>query len=301
MSSGRSLPLFLLFLCLPGSVQAWYLESNASHTLGPDNYNSSSGYIEAGQDEGFSIRPGFSTQHSLDSDPTRTVSLRLGWSSENLALGCDGSSTPPANDYKSHSLGCDAAYSLHFGSRSGDDKTESRSSGGLSRIDIGGSFLYTDHKETWERVIRVRRRVIGTETIILDAGQYDMTGTLGARIFDLETSGEITFSKYDRHIPTDETPAMAVAVTRGANPAVYGFQDWVGRARLSWSRFAVFQPFMEWSYTKYKMVSQYPQKTYTAGLSTTLGPITVKGSWDLYVRGSGDKRSYYTSAATYRF
>ena len=143
--------------------------------------------------------------------------------------------------------------------------------------------------------------MVGTSTIIHDTGQYDFTGTLGARLFDFETSGDITFSKYDQHIPSDETPAIQAAVTRGANPAVYGFQDYAGRAKLSWARFPIFQPFAEWSYTKYKMVSQYPRKTYTAGLAATLGPITVKGSWDLYVRGSGDKRSYYTFAATYRF
>ncbi|MBI5624733.1 MAG: hypothetical protein HY924_13220 [Elusimicrobia bacterium] len=298
----RSRLLFLAALILPATARAWYMESSASHTRGPDDYDATSGAVELGQDEGFLMRPGFSTYHSLGTDPSHTVSLRLGWFNDSLSLGCDGSVTPPANDYKSHSLGCDGTYSINLDDRGTDD--EGNASGPaplLSRVDLGGSFLYTDHKETAEQIIRFRKRVVGVNTIIRDTGQYDMTGSLGTKVLDFELGGDITFSKYDKHIITDEIPALAAAVTRGANPAVYGFQDWKGKARLSWTRFPVLQPFAEWSYTKYKMVAQYPQKVYTAGLTTVLGPVTVKGSWDLNLRGGGDKRSYFTLGATWRY
>jgi hypothetical protein len=292
-----------LALLLASPARAWYLESNASHTMGPDNYNASSGYIEAGQDEGFSLRPSFSTYHSLDTDPSHTAGVRLGWTSEALSLGFDASFTPPANDYQNHALGFDAVYSLNLDQGpNADEDGSARPSRGLSRLDFGFAALYTDHKEANMVAIRnLRRRIIGTRTIILDAGQYDLTGTLGARLFDFETSADITFSKYDRHIPTDETPALIAAVTRGANPTVYGFQDWVGKARLSWGRFAVFQPFGEFSYTKYKILSQYPQRIFTAGLTSAFGPVSLRGSWDLYCRGGADKRSYVSLGATFRY
>lgn len=289
----RSL-LFTTLLLLPAALRAedgdakplW--KSAVRGTIGSGKYIGRGATLQYG--DLWRVKGSYSDyRFNGSTGTTRTASVRGAYQGENLSAGITLSLTPRNNSYANRSFGADGAWTFVFDDGDGDGP------GGLEEMEFGGWWTQTRHSQ-----IVPATPVLPTErTIIINQHDIGMSASATAWNFTLSIDGYR--SLYDQDF--SQLPAAVRLRPRLAETAslVNSFPDRGGSARIEWSHWRAFVPYISAAATHYSIQPQPAALTCGMGAAMKYGNFGLDLGYELTrQKGAGDTK-YFNFGVSAKF
>ena len=301
----------ILFCAAP--ARAFFVKPALKQTRGSRHYVSSSGSVDFGTDD-LHVKPSVSAYHSDDTTGTfKTWSARAAYDYEKYEFALTGGFSPRVNGYANHFLGGEISAGFDF-EKGGVDRPEelaaddekkepSRRKFGVSRVDLTGAILRTDHSDEFSGTVNKKGQLVlvHSTTSTLAIGQTDFEGTVGVDITKVRLEVDLTKSVYNQDISRIGARAAQVTMLSGLTSTIQGFPDVNVNARLDLKMWAVVTPWTSYTYTTYKIQQPF-SKAYAAGLDAVpIEDLTLSASVQSLVQGGQPTKGYVSLQAAYRF
>ncbi|MFA6583538.1 MAG: hypothetical protein WCS77_04500 [Elusimicrobiaceae bacterium] len=277
-----------------------YFNGGVNAVSGSDEYQSYRFFGEIGTESGFSLRPQVYTfKDKFVSSTMMDYRLRAGMDTQYFGVGLTGLWVPEQNGYSRKGGVADVTFTFSptegkVGRLAGPSRESgAKSSRGVTRIDVGGSLHYYQHRFT----SAYYAPLTGDS---LDINETDMSLFAGVEIMGTVLSG--TYMKnlnYSKTAPESPQPYMNDLPGLMTYQSGYVNQSW--NLRLDWNMIPAVSPFLSYTYTQYKTF--YPNsKNYLMGISANLSMLNVTAAYQIYDPGESLKtRNAFTLGAGLQF
>ena len=303
----------VMILAVPARAHAFWFNGGVKGTVGTEEYRGADASAQIGGDH-LSIKPMFSEYSSTATVGTfKTASVRIGYDTDLFGIGVTGGGTPRIDGYSNVFGGVDGVLSLTPGSGGpvkritpGQGSAGGARGEGLTRIDIGASFMHTAHRDSFQAApgqIGVRGPgVFGAPRPItpLTIGQNDLTGSVGIKLLGLLFSGAFTKTVYDKDLTTNLVRALPVVRLNGQDVTTQALPDTNTAFRLELDQLPLITPFATYVHTRYK-VGQSNSNALTVGLNVELSILEVVASVEHLAQVGAADRNYISLGANVRF
>ena len=299
----------------PARADGIWFNGGAKGTVGTEEYRGVDASAQIGGDS-FSIRPMFSEYSSTATVGTfKTASVRLGYDTNIFGIGVTGGGTPRVNGYSNVFGGVDAVLSFTPGS-GGPMRRITPSQGsaggargeGLTRIDLGVSFMHTAHRDSFQAHDAGQvglRGPAGTLTVnprssAFTIGQNDLTGSVGIKLLGLLFSGSFTKTVYDKDLAANLVRALPVERLSGQDVTTQGMPDTNTAFRAEMDQLPLITPWASYVHTRYKL-GQNNSNAVSVGLNVELSILEVVASVEHLAQVGAADRNYASLGANIRF
>lgn len=298
-------------LCAPARADSdFWFNGGARGTAGTHSYFGSDWWAQLGSGD-LSVKPMFSEYHSdLSSGTYKTISARAAYDTKLLGLGLTVGGTPKENGYSNGFVGVDGTLSITPGMSgpvkriSSAQETSGPARGkGVARIDIGGAFLHTTHRDDLQAVsgeAGMRGGRVASRGSTLSIGQNDLTGSVGVSVLDVLASVDVTKSIYSRDLAAVNARAAQVVRLTGVASAIQGFPDTSTSVRVELGMLPLITPYADYVHTKYEL-SQPDSNALTVGGYAELGIVEVSASYEHLAQSGQVDENYLSLGGTVRF
>ena len=287
----KKLLVSLTMLAALGMNAAAYFDGNITGTTGPGGYKGTKLDLTIGSGK-LDIQPSMASYASdktaFGGDTYRTYALRAAWEAEKYTIAGLAGATPVVNNYSNKFFGGDLTLTLtpggggHSrlvgpGSRPGSGGGE-----GVSRIDIGAAFKYTQH--TQAQLVGADKKTDQTEGSLF----------AGAKILMVNLSASYTAYKYgakDATLLINPIPGQGFAYNAMPNSSVNVKLDLPAQTLLT--------PFISYTSTKYEGTVK-DSHAYLVGAYIDLNMITANVGYQIFNDGNTNT-SYITLGAGVKF
>lgn len=218
---------------------------------------------------------------------TRTAGLRASYQGENLAAGLSFSVTPRNNFYANRAFGVDGGWTFVL---DGSDEPS-----GIEELELGAFWSQTRHSQ----IVPATPALPARRDVVIN--QHDFGVTAAVTAWDLTFSVDGSRSTYDQDF--DALPAASRRRPRLAQAAslVNGFPERSGSARLDYSRWRAFSPYVAVAVTRYAIQPQPASTTGSAGASFRYEGLVADLGYELVrQKGVGDTK-YFNFGVSCKF
>lgn len=289
----RFLLIFTLALTIPAAARAQEgepepigVKTGARGTIGTGGYLGRGAFLQYGQN--WLVRANYSDyRFDGSTGTTRTAGLRASYQGDNLSVGVMASVTPRNDFYANRAFGVDGGWTFVL-----DDSDEPSF---FEEFELGAWWGQTRHSQ----VVPATRTLPIVRDVIVNQHDFGVSASLTA--FDATLSVDAYRSIYDQDF--DDVPAAARRRPRLAQTAalVNGFPERGGSARLDYSRWRAFSPFVSIAATRYKIQPQPATATAAAGASFRFRGFAGDLGYELVrQKGTADTK-YLTFGASFKF
>jgi hypothetical protein len=218
---------------------------------------------------------------------TRTAGLRASYQGENLSAGLSFSLTPRNDFYANRSFGADGGWVFIL-----DDSDEPS---GLEELELGAFWSQTRHSQ----IVPATPALPDERNVVIN--QHDFGVNAAVTAWDLTLSVDASRSVYDQEF--DFLPAISRRRPRLAQTAslVNGFPERTGSARLDWSRWRAFSPYVSFAATRYSIQPQPASATASAGAAMKFGDLGLDLGYDLVRQKGTPDTKYFNFGASFKF
>jgi len=270
-----------------GLNAAAYFDGSVSGTTGPGGYRGSNLDLVIGSGN-LAFEPSMATYTSDALDKTfRTYALRGAVEAEKYTVGGLVGTTPEINHYSNKFAGGDITFTLTPGS-GGHSRLAgpgarggARSGEGVSRIDVGAGFKYTQHTQT---------RVVGSD---LETGQGATSLFAGAKILMVNLAASYTGYAYG---DTKVTPELFLT---GQNFVTAAFPKSSINVKLDLPGQPLITPYISYTSAKYKFGVE-DSSAYLLGAYIDLNLVTANVAYQIFNNGHA-KGSFITLGGGIKF
>ncbi|MCX5787284.1 MAG: hypothetical protein NTX64_02065 [Elusimicrobia bacterium] len=299
----------------PARADGFWFNGGIKGTVGTEEYRGVDASAQLGGDH-LSIKPMFSEYSSTATVGTfKTASVRLGYDTDLFGIGVTGGGTPRVNGYSNVFGGVDAILSLTPGS-GGPTKRITPGQGtaggargeGLTRIDIGASYMHTANRDSFQAANAAQVGVRGPASTVsvaqranaLTIGQNDMTGSVGIKLLGFLFSGAFTKTVYDKDLAANFVRALPVERLNGQGVTTQGMPDTNTALRAELDQLPLITPWASYVHTRYKL-GQSNSNALTVGLNVELSILEVVASIEHLAQVGAADRNYMSLGANIRF
>lgn len=218
---------------------------------------------------------------------TRTAGLRASYMGENLSAGLSFSLTPRNGFYANRAYGFDAGWTFIL-----DDSDEPS---GVEELEIGAFWSQTRHSQ----IVPATPALPNERNVVIN--QHDFGVSAAVTAWDLTLSADASRSVYDQDF--DALPAASRRRPRLAQAAalVNGFPERSGSARLDWSRWRAFSPYVAVAATRYAIQPQPASTTGGAGASMKFGDLGLDLGYEVVRQKGVADTKYFNFGLSFKF
>jgi len=292
--------LFLAFAA-PCSVSAKpRLKGGLTPVFGSNDYEGWNGFLALGTDH-FSLSPEFRTYQFKGSNGRfNAASMRAGYDMRWFGMGLSGGRAFPKNGYSSVFGGGDFAFTISpLGDKGirrigGSGRGGAPVGKGIARIDFGGGFKATAHKQV----------TAGAADTKLT--ERELHGFVGASVLGVLVSGRLAKYDYSSDLRTTAAlPNTSWTPLVGHMNSANGFADTSFHANVEVPFFPMIRPFANYTFTQYEPLTGGAQpgdsKAYAAGVRIGLELVAVEASYQhVNITGAAAEQNFYTVTAGLR-
>lgn len=301
----------LALACAPARAGGWWFNGGARGTAGSQHYWGSDWWAKIGHED-YSVKPMFSLYRSdVSSGTYKTLSARAGYDTKLFGVGATVGGTPRTNGYSNTFFGFDGVVSLTPGARgpekrisSSDESAGPARGKGLARVDLGGAFKHTTHRDSLQAATtgdagRRGGRAVARPSA-LSIGENDLTASAGVSVLDCLLSVDLTKSFYDRDLRGANPRALEAVRLSGLSSTVEGFPNTSTAVRAEAGMLPVVTPYVTFVHTRYEL-SQPDSNAVTVGAYVELGIVEASASLEHFVQPGQPNQNYGSLGATVRF
>lgn len=262
------------------------VKASARATLGTGGYLGRGAGLQYGRD--WQIKGSYSDYRFDGSTGTmRTMGLRGSFQGESLSLGVSASVTPRNDAYANRAYGADAGWTFIL-----DDSDEPS---GLEDLDLSAWWSQTRHSQ----IVPATPALPTRRDVIINQNDFGVAAALTG--WDTTLSVDAFRSVYDQDF--NDLPAAARRRPRLAETAalVNGFPERGGSARLDYSRWRAFSPYISLATTRYKIQPQPATVTAGAGAALAHGGFSLDVGYELVRQKGSDDTKYLSFSGSFRF
>lgn len=290
-------------------ADAFFVKPTIRQTLGSRNYAATYGAVDFGED--FHIKPNINSYHSNDATGTyKTYGVRAAYAWEKYELAATGGFSPRVSGYANHFAGGEGSISFDFEEGGADRAEEAKTQGaekkastrkfGVSRLDLTGSLMHTQHSDQFVPTVTNGVQTLTQSTQTFDLGQTDLEAIIGVEVTKSRLELDITKSVYNKDLARIGARSAQVAFLSGLNGVIQGFPDLNVNVRVDLEEWDVWTPYVSWTHTNYK-IQQPPSSAYTLGLSAAAKGFFFDASFQRLDQRGQTSRNYVSAQASYRF
>lgn len=270
-----------------GDAQPIGIKTGVRGTVGTGGYVGRGAYLQYG--DAWRLKGSYSDYRFEGSTgTTRTAGLRASYQGDNLSAGLNASVTPRNDNYANRSFGADGGWTFIL-------NEESEGSSGLQDFELGAFWSQTRHSQ----IVPATRALPQERDIVIN--QHDLGVNAALTGWDVTLSVDASRSVYDQNF--DNLPDASRRRPRLAQTAslVNGFPERSGSARLDYSRWRAFSPYVSFSATRYKIQPQPASATASAGASFKYGGLGVDLGYELVRQKGVDDTKYFNFGGSFKF
>lgn len=292
----------VLVFALAGSIAAEAaprLTGGLSPVFGSNDYEGWNGHLAFGGDH-LSISPEFrSYQFNGSNGRFNSATVRAGYDTRWFGMGVSGGRAFPKNGYSSYSGGADFAFTISPLGDKGIRRIGGSSRGGapvgkgIARIDFGGGFKATSHKQDG----------VTADTKLTE---QEFHGFVGASVLGILVSGRLAKYEYSTDLRTAAAlPNTSWTPLVGHLNSANGFADTSFHANVEIPFFPMIRPFANYTYTTFEPlangVTPGDAKAISAGVRVGLELVAVEAAFQhVNITGSAKEQNFYTLTAGLR-